>query len=466
MRKITGAVGVALCALAGCMDNPLTHSSDNVVAGSPQSLQTLASGALGQTRNAAGVPVTTYFSFGAIQARDALRLDPNDNRLTQEFFLTTPDPTSFIGSADWRLSYVALRAITSIYDQPAYASLSAGDKAITHAFFNTVKGLNYVHIAETHDSVGFAILDRDPSVLPPILCKQPALAAVSALLDSAYTELTAAGTANALPFVAAGYNLKGDFSTKAGIIRFNRGLKGKVEIMRATGRQSPTGAAGFTAALAALDIALAGAPASPDADYLSQGPYYLYNSAAPESTPNPIGGDVKLGLSDNFVNGYQAGDVRQNNVYTVAATQQAQGFSFTKSYVYTKGDQLSTPMAQLRNAELFLLRAEAKLGLNDLLGATTDVNAVHTGEGRLAPYALFATRDQAIAALNYEYRYSLIFEGWQHLSFLRRYSLLTHAYVEQPGSPNGGPTDPLNQALPIAGNEVTARNGNITCQAQ
>jgi hypothetical protein len=463
MRKFTVA-GAALVALAGCMDNPLTRSNDNVVAGSAQTLQTLVSGALGQTRNAAGVAVTTYFSVGAIQARDALRLDPNDNRLTQEFFVTTPDPTSFIGSADWRLSYVALRALTDIYRQPAFTSLSSGDKAITRGFLNTVKGLNYVHIAETHDSVGFAILQADPSVLPPILCKPSALAAVSALLDSAYADLTAAGTSDALPFTAAGYTLKGDYASKAGIIRFNRGLKGKVEIMRATGRQSPTGTAGFTAALAALDIALAGAPASPDAAYLAQGPYYLYNSAAPESYPNPIGGDVKLGLSDNFVNGYLPGDARKANVYDVATVQQAQGFSFTKSYVYTRGDQLNTPMAQLRNAELFLLRAEAKLGLNDLAGATADVNAVHVGEGRLAPYPTFANRDEALAALNYEYRYSLIFEGWQHLSFLRRYGLLTHSYVEQPGMPNGGPTDPLNQALPIAGNEATARNGNIACQ--
>ena len=465
MRKLTSVAGAALIALTGCIDNPMTRSTDNVVAGSPQSLQTLASGALGQTRAAAGVAVTTYFSFGAIQARDALRLDPNDNRLTQEFFVTTPDPSSFIGSADWSRTYVALRAITSIYEQPAFTALSSGDQAITRGFLNTVKGLNYVHLAETRDSVGFVILAKDPSVLPPILCKPSALAAVSALLDSAYADLTAPGTSDSVPFVAAGYNLNGNYSTKPGIIRFNRGLKGKIEIMRATSRVSPTGQAGFTAALAALDIALAGAPVSPDAEYLAEGPYYLYNSAAPESYPNPIGGDVKLGLSDNFVNGYQAGDARQANVYTVATVQQAQGFSFTKSYLYTKGDQLSTPMAQLRNAELYLLRAEAKLGLGDLAGATADVNAVHVGEGQLAPYADFTTRDQALAALNYEYRYSLIFEGWQHLAFLRRYGLLTQAYVTQQGMPNGGATDPLNQALPIPANEATARNGNIACAA-
>ena len=62
MRNMIRAAGLALFALAGCIDNPITHSSDNVVAGSPQSLQTLASGALGQTRNAAGVVVTSPFA--------------------------------------------------------------------------------------------------------------------------------------------------------------------------------------------------------------------------------------------------------------------------------------------------------------------------------------------------------------------------------------------------------------------
>jgi hypothetical protein len=464
MRKSTVVLGAALLALAACIDNPASPSVDQVVAGSPQTLQTLASGILGATRRAAGVPVTNYFLFGSIDARDVLRLDPNDNRLTQEFFVTTPDPSSFIGGADWQFTYIANRAITSLYDQPAFNGLSAGDKALTRGFFNTVKALNYVHIAETRDTVGFAILQKSPAVLPPILCKPGALEAVSQLLDSAYADLTAAGTSEALPFIAAGYNLHGDYTNKAGIARFNRGLKGKIEIFRATSRQSPTGAAGFTAALAALDLALAGAPASPDAAYLAEGPYYLYNSAAPESFPNPLGGDVKTGLTDNFVNGYMAGDARAANVYTLATPQQAQGYQFTKSYVYTKGDQLSTPMPQLRNAELYLLRAEAKLGLNDLAGTTADVNAVHVGEGRLAPYATFASRAEALDALNYEYRYSLILEGWQHLSFLRRYGLLTQSYITQPGTPNGGATDPLNQALPIPVGEATARNNNVACQ--
>lgn len=464
MRTSTAVFGGALVAIAACSDNPASPSRDQVVAGSPQTLQTLASGILGATRRAAGVAVTNYYLFGSIQARDVLRLDPNDNRLTQEFFVTTPDPSSFIGGADWQFTYIAQRAITDLYQQPAFTSLSAGDRAITRGFFNTVKAFNYVHIAETRDSVGFSIMQKDASVLPPILCKPGALDAVSQLLDSAYADLTAPGTSATLPFTAAGYTVHGDYTTKTGIARLNRGLKGKIEIFRATSRQAPTGAAGFTAALTALNLALANAPATPDAAYLAEGPYYLYNPAAPESFPNPLGGDVKTGLTDNFVAGYMAGDARTANVYTIATPQQAQGFSFTKSYVYTKGDQLATPMAQIRNAELYLLRAEAKLGLNDLAGATADVNVVHVGEGRLAPYATFTSRDEALTALNYEYRYSLILEGWQHLAFMRRYGLLTRTFITQPGVPNGGATDPLNQALPIPVGESTARNGAVACQ--
>ncbi|NUO62183.1 MAG: RagB/SusD family nutrient uptake outer membrane protein [Gemmatimonadaceae bacterium] len=463
MRKLSAAFGAVLVLATACMDNPVSPSRDQVVAGSPQSLQTLATGILGATRAATGT-VAWDFLYGGIDARDVLRLDPNDNRFTQEFYVTTPDPSSFVGSASWQRYYIANRAIINLYDQPAFTTLAAGDQAITRGFFNTVKALNYIKVFETRDSLGIALMLKEPSALPPILCKPSALAGISALLDSAYADLTASGTSTDLPFTAAGFDLHGDYTTKDGIIRFNRGLKGKVEILRATSRQASTGTAGFTAALAALDIALAGAPASPDAAFLAEGPYYLFNSASPESFPNPLGGDTKIGLTDNFLNGYMAGDLRQANVYTVANPQQAQGYSFTKSYVYTKGDQLNRPMAMIRNAELYLLRAEAKLGLNDLPGATADVNAVHVGEGGLAKYADFTTRDQAIAALNYEYRYSLVLEGWQHLSLLRRYGLLTSAYVNQAGTPNGGAGDPLNSVLPIPVAEVTARNGATACQ--
>ncbi|HEX2778456.1 MAG TPA: RagB/SusD family nutrient uptake outer membrane protein, partial [Gemmatimonadaceae bacterium] len=360
--------------------------------------------------------------------------------------------------------YIANRAIINLYDQPAFNGLSAGDKAITRGFFNTVAALNYVRVFETRDTLGIGIMVKDPSALPPLLCKPGALAAISSLLDSAYTDLTASGASNALPFEAPGFDLHGDYTTRQGIIRFNRGLKGKVEVLRATSRQSSTGAAGFTAAVTALDIALAAAPATPDSAFLATGPYYLFNSSAPESFANPLGGDVKIGLTDNFLSGYMAGDARASGVYTVATPQQAQGYTFSRSYFYTKGDQLNRPVAMLRNAELYLLRAEAKLGLNDLAGATADVNAVHVGEGKLAPYGTFASRAAALAALNYEYRYSLVLEGWQHLAFLRRYALIDRAYITQPGVPNGGATDPINTVLPIPVAEVTARNNNVACQ--
>ena len=238
MRKFSAVLGAVLVLAAACNDNPIAPSTDQVVAGSPQSLQTLASGILGQSRAAVGTSAWDFL-FGGIDARDVIRLDPNDNRLTQEFFVTTPDPSSFIGSATWFRYYIANRAILNLYGQPAFNALPAGDKAITRGFFNTLAAQNYIKVFETRDSLGIPLMVDDPSVTPPILCKPGALAGISALLDAAYADLTAAGTSTKLPFTATGFDLHGDYTTKAGIIRFNRALKGKVEVLRATSRQSP-----------------------------------------------------------------------------------------------------------------------------------------------------------------------------------------------------------------------------------
>ena len=121
----------------------------------------------------------------------------------------------------------------------------------------------------------------------------------------------------------------------------------------------------------------------------------------------------------------------------------------------------------VRNALFYLLRAQAEAETGDLIGATADVNVVHTIEGGLTPYATFANLAAARQAIAYEYRYSFIYEGPYYLMALREYSLLTKAYVTQAGMPTvtSDPlhaSDPLQSALPIPANKAAARNGNTT----
>jgi hypothetical protein len=116
----------------------------------------------------------------------------------------------------------------------------------------------------------------------------------------------------------------------------------------------------------------------------------------------------------------------------------------------------------VRNAELILLRAQAEIATGDLVNATKDINATHTVEGGLAPYATFATASAAIDGLLYELRYTFAYIGPQHIVALREYGLFNLAYVSQPGMPSPGASDALVSQLPITQNEANARGGNVT----
>ncbi|HKA89411.1 MAG TPA: RagB/SusD family nutrient uptake outer membrane protein, partial [Haliangiales bacterium] len=84
------------------------------------------------------------------------------------------------------------------------------------------------------------------------------------------------------------------------------------------------------------------------------------------------------------------------------------GLTATEAFdMYT----ITTPVPIIRNEELILLKAEAEIQTNDLTSARNDLNFVRTHSGELPMYSPFATKDEAINALVYERRNSLLFEG-------------------------------------------------------
>jgi hypothetical protein len=100
-----------------------------------------------------------------------------------------------------------------------------------------------------------------------------------------------------------------------------------------------------------------------------------------------------------------------------------------------------------------LLRAQAYFEAGQFANGALDLNSVRTSYG-LAPIAVPADIATARAALLYEKRYSLFFEGPQRLVDLRAYGLLK-AGITAPEGPN----DPFNTAFPIPKTEGDARGG-------
>jgi len=97
----------------------------------------------------------------------------------------------------------------------------------------------------------------------------------------------------------------------------------------------------------------------------------------------------------------------------------------------------SSPIPVIRNEELILLRAEAKLGTGDKAGAIADLNIVRTGSGSLPALTLTAASPDSalLSALLYEKRYSLAMEG-ARWSDLRRYGRLNTLPLDVPSGIN------------------------------
>lgn len=465
----TGALTSGLLLVCACADNPVAPSTDRVVAGSQQTLQSLATGVIAKDRLAS--VGGTYGLYGPIMSRDAIVPTANEPRFLTEFYEKQPDPSDFIGGSNWTNYYSTIRAAKSLIADPSVTQLSAGNQAAARGFLRTLMGLEYLRVIEYRDQNGAVIQGDDPTKVDPIRTKQAALTYASALLDSAFTDLSAASAAGTavVPFaVPAGYQLHGDYSQVSNLILLNRGLKGKAEVFRALDPVAPNPSSAQTA-ITALGVALAGAPSPATQEYLNTGPWYQFNPSAPESFLNPLPGSNNL-LTDNFVNSIMPNDARKANIVGIGR-QTVRDSAYTGSNRLLLTDpnnaaNLGAPLPDVRNAEFFLLRAQAEIATGDLVDATTDVNAVHTAEGGMSPYPTFASSAAAIAAVLYEYRYSFVYSGPQHIDALREYGAFNAAYVSQVGMPTpiAPASDALIQALPIPQNEVNARNGKITPQ--
>ena len=459
-RYTTFLLGAAVLVAAGCRDNPVVNPIDaptvNALSGSltPTTLQQLATGVLGQDRASANV--FAYAIEAGIWARDVYRIDASEPRFVQETLGGNPDPGSFAGGGAWAGYYTAIRAennlLKALQSAPTTLFTTAEINA-TRGFIRTIKAQDYWRMIEYHDTVGVAIQSEDPAAVTDIKCKETVLAYIAALLDSANTDLGAAGNTTVLPFtLPTGFTAFGrDYSVVSNIIRFNRGLKGKVDFYRGLDRKAYT-ASLFPTAINELTAALGGAApgAVPAADF-SKGPYYVFVPGGSENTPNTIS-DAKIGLNPLVGDSVQAGDTRASKIVPRTALS---GFGLSTSITYV-GAVASTanqakPLGILRDEELVLLRAQAEIEAGQLANALLDINSVRTNYG-LAPLAPFADKTSAINAVLYEKRYSLLFEGPQRMDDLREYGRLNSTYLRKETS-----TDPYNAALPIPRAELNAR---------
>lgn len=456
------ALATAAFAAAGCKDsnivNPLDAPTVEAVSGGLKrsSLQPLATGVLAQDRSAV-VGTPTYLNLAPMMGRDLYRIESSEPRYVSETLGGNPDPGSFAGGGGFSGFYTAIRSartlINALPSAPA-TELTTAERSATSGFLKTIMALDYMRLIELRDTVGVPIQSEDPSVVSDVRCKSPVLNYIVALLDSANTELAAAGATTKLPFVLpTGFTAFGrDYSVVSNIVIFNRALRGKTDLYRAYDRKSPTAGAAALA-ITELTAALGGAaPGAVPSSSFKTGVYYKFVASGSEATPNPLA-QTTIGLNPMVKDSILAGDTRASKIITRANIAGGGiSTSITCALCTNSTANQEAPLGILRDEELVLLRAQAYIEAGNLTSATADINSVRTSYG-LTAYPVFTTKSDAISAVLYEKRYSLLTEGPQRWVDLREYNRLNANFLHAEVS-----GDPYNKAFPIPRAELNARS--------
>jgi hypothetical protein len=412
--------------------------------------------------NDVGGEIQQYGIYG----RELYNLAGNDPRETGEELRGPQDPGGR-GGAGWANMYAHIRSI-NVYLRgvPNSTELSEAEKRASLGFAKTIKAYHFHRLIVRTGPLGIPMdVDRAISDEPaPFVSQTDAYAAIVALLDEARADLLAGG--GTFPFVfAPGWD---GFTTPADFVRFNRGLAAKVQVNRAL--LAGCGGPCFTAALTALNESFLTTSSLPLA--LALGVYRAFDQAAGEPT-NPITENLTAlryyvhpsvaALVQNRADGSK--DLRWTAKFREGTPKVLNELTGTiKPILYntntetSSASNLSADIPLLKNEELILLRAEARLGLGDKQGALDDINLIRVHSGGLAPSSLTAASDNAdiITELLYNRLMSLIFEQGTRWIDARKYGRLNTLPIDRTG-------DVVHQHQIVPTAECDARGLSVPC---
>ena len=489
MHKLIGAAVLAFSAVA-CSEKQIDINNPNSalasgVAADPTALQLLATGLFADQRGTRAAMITNTGIFG----REMYTLTPQEGRNTTHFLLGITvggtqklDPSGF-ANGSWGGEYTALRDIYNFKNAVnGSTALSTAQKSAALGLAETFEGLMILELLQTRDTLGVITeVKANPFDLAPFVTRDSGYKFVLGILDDANTKLAAGGTA--FPFtIAPGFKSATagiTLDTPAGFAQFNRAIKARAAANYAT---SGGGTAAWQQVLSALSASFINAAATTRAQF-DAGAYDTY-APSPDS-PNGLTQATNTNLYAHMsiqtdaqlkANG-QPDDRYTAKVRTGLPSRSGPvtgdgPTSGTTTLGYSIWPTTSSPIPIIRNEELILLRAEAKLGTGDKAGAIADLNIVRQSSGGLPASTLTAASsdDAVITGILYEKRYSLMMEGHRWVD-MRRYKKLNLLPLDIASGPNKNfvaVVMPVPQAeclvrLPLGG-AFLGPNGLNNCQ--
>jgi hypothetical protein len=439
-------------------DDQLTNNPSKLI------LARAATGIFANNFSDVGGDIQIYTIYG----REGYNLLGNDPRETGESISGPQDPGGRAGG-NWFFKYQAVRSLnTYLRAVNSTVNLSAPEKSASLGFAQTMKAAMFLRLAVRSGTYGLPIdVDRPIDAAPaPFVSQDAAFAYVGALFDSAKTNLVAAGSV-AFPFpIAPGFE---SFGTPALFLQFNRALKARTEVFRATFLACATCWTSAQTALGESFLTRTGLPGS-----LSLGAYYGYSTAANEPQ-NPISEGLTVlryyvhpslaALVQNQAGG--APDARwssKTRVVAPRATGNPPVSSNIKPVMYndnsggTSVANLGAHIPIIKNEELLLLSAEVNIGLANKAAAIADIDSVRIHSGGLAPTTLtILSADSAfVTEILYNRLMSLLWEQGIRWIDARRYGRLAGLPLDRPG-------DHVFPSMIVPAGECDARRLNTPC---
>ena len=427
MRPIRfAATLLSLIAVSGCSELTVPDFNNSSIEDlstdpTPAKIAAAAQGLLVGTRIMMG-PQNGYISLLGILGRESYNFDAADPRFITEMLIGPLDGGSPAFGAN--LFAAPFRNI-----QNAHIMLDALDrtpgmsdeqKEAVRGFAKTMQALDFLLAINTRDDLGLPIdVARDPREEPaPIVSRDEVFNHIVQLLEEAETHLEAGGSA--FPFaMTPGF---ANFSTPQSFIEFNRAIKARVDVYMEN----------YDEALISLSESFLD-PAAP----LDLGAYHTYTTGSGD-LQNLLfdpGGRAILAHPSIITDAQQqpggALDRRATDkTDQLDAPRTVQ--DITTDLIFTIYNSNTDPIPIIRNEELILLRAEARIFTNDLPGAVDDLDLIRTMSGGLAPYSGPVTVPALVDELLYNRRYSLLFEGGHRWIDMRRFGRLDDLPLDLP----------------------------------
>lgn len=374
-------------------------------------LNNLVSGTESGMRN----NIAFYLDDIGVIGREGYRFSNAEPRYTKDLLgavAATLNNSTFYITTPWAARYRVVKNCNTLIQAATNSTLiTAAEKSGYIGFARTIKAYQLLLNLNLTYKNGIRVDVADADHLGAVVTYNAALAAIASILDSANAGLAIA----TVTFPLAGFN---GFSDAPGLAKVNRALAARVAAYRAQWAEVLTDLNGsFFDLTKDCYLGVNHVFATGSGDQLN-----------PMFIPQNQNGEVRVAHA-SFAADIKAGDDRINKATLRSSTVSLDGLSSDRDvWVYTSS---TAPVPIVRNEELILLYAEAKIQTNVFADAVTALNAVRQKHG-LPLYTGALTQEALITELLYQRRYSLYYEGHRWLD-MRRYNKLAELAKDRVG---------------------------------